>query len=243
MSGHSHWRTIKRKKESADIKRGKIFSKITRALSVAARKGEDPETNPKLRLAIERAKALNMPKENIRRAIKRGTRELAEGELEEILFEAYGPGGVAIIVEGITDNKNRTLNEISQILKQCKGKLAKEGSVRWQFERRGVITLDLDAQSDAFKDKEALALKAIEAGAENIYWHNGLLDVYVKIEDLEGAKENLKREKIKIESASLDWVAKKMVKMEEKENQLVEKLFEALDENEAVQEIYSNLKL
>jgi len=243
MSGHSHWSTIKRQKQAADKKRGQIFSKLSRAISIAAREGRgDHETNPKLRLAIEQAKDFNMPKENIEKAIKRGTGELEGGELEKILFEAYGPAGVAIIIEGITDNKNRSLAEITQILRQHNAKLASGGSVKWLFDRKGVVVIDSKTQDESLQKKDALELAVIEAGAEDIYWHNSFLDIYVKIEDLEEVKESLKKKGISIEVASLDWVANKMVEIDEKEKEALERLFESLDENDAVQEIYSNLK-
>jgi len=243
MSGHSHFSKIKHKKKITDKKRGQIFSKLAREISVAAREGGgDPATNAKLRLAIERAKAINLPKENVERAIKRGVGELEGVQLEEVLFEAYGPGGIALIIEGITDNKNRTLGEVKQILQQHNGKLVGGGQVKWLFERRGVIIINRESQTENLKNKEELELKVIEAGAEDIYWHNDILDVYTKIESLEGVKKNLEKEEIKIESVSLDWVAKEMVTVVEKERESCEKLFEALDESDAVQEIYSNLK-
>lgn len=245
MSGHSHAKTILHKKQITDAKRGKIFSKLARLISVAAREGGgDPATNSKLRLAIEEARSFNLPKDNIERAIKRGTGELAgEEKLEEVVFEAYGPGGIAIIIEGITDNKNRTLGEIKQILNQNNGKLAGEGSVKWLFERRSCLVVDSESQTEELKDKEKLELEAIEAGAEDIYWHDNLLDVYTKPGDLEKIKKSLEAKEIKIDSSSLDWVAKEMIEVEEKEKESCQKLFEALDENDAVQDIYSNLKI
>ncbi|MBZ9578264.1 YebC/PmpR family DNA-binding transcriptional regulator [Patescibacteria group bacterium] len=243
MSGHSHWHRIKHKKGIADKKRGQIFSKLSRTISVAAReKGGDPETNPKLRLAIEKAKEFNIPKENIERAIKRGTGELKGVTLEEVFFEAYGPGKIAIIIEGITDNKNRTLSEIKQILNQNKGKLVSPGAVKWMFERKGCITVDCKSQIEDLKDKGKLELLAIEAGAEDIYWHDEVLDIYTKPEGLEEIKKILENKGIKTESTSLDWVAKKELETEEKDKIACQKLFAALDDNEAVQEIYSNLK-
>lgn len=242
MSGHSHWHKIRYRKGVADAKKSKAFSKVARIISVAAREGGgDPEMNAKLRLAIEMAKRINLPAENIERAIKRGTGELEGIRLEPIIFEAYGPGNTAIIIEGITDNKNRALTEIKQILNQNGGKLVGEGQVRWMFEKRGVVLVNRELQIEDFKDKEKLELEAIEAGAEDIYWHNNVLDVYTKIKDLEQVKNNLEKRGIKIESASLDWVAKDMIEVEEKTKQACQKLFEALDENENVQEIYSNL--
>lgn len=243
MSGHSHARTILHKKQITDAKRGKIFSKISRQISVAVREGADPKTNPKLRSAVEEAKKFGMPKENIERAIKRGMGQLPGTKLEEVVFEAYGPGGIALIIEGITDNKNRTFSEIKQILSQNKGKLANEGSVKWLFERKGCIIVDCELQNEDLKDKEDLELKAIEAGAEDIYWHNDILDIYTKPEEVEKVKKNLEEKGIQAESVSLDWVAKEGIEAEEKIKEASEKLFEALDENDAVQEIYSNLKI
>lgn len=183
MSGHSHAKTIKRVKEASDKKRGQIFSKMARLISVAVKEsGSNPGTNPKLRIAMETARSVNMPKDNIDRAIKRGAGEdvLAEN-LEEVTFEAYGPGGVAIIVEGITDNKNRTLGEIKQVLSQHGAKMIGEGGLRWMFER-----------------------KLKEPGA-------------------------------------LEWEPKQEIELSTKDREACERLFEALDGNEAVQEIYSNL--
>lgn len=243
MSGHSHWSKIKHDKKASDAKKGKVFSKMARLISLAAREGgADPSTNSELRLVIERAKAINLPKENIERAIKRGSGELEAVQFKAFLFETYGPGGIAIIIEGITDNKKRALGEIKKILAEHNGKLVGEGSVKWLFERKGVITIDPKAQISSLGNKEELELKTIEAGAEDIYWHQDLLDIYTKIKDLERVKESLEKKEITIESASLDWVAKEQIAVDEKEKQAVERLFEALDDSEAVQEIYSNLK-
>jgi len=243
MSGHSHARTIKHQKMITDQKRGQIFSKLARSIEVAVKEGgADPEANAKLRVVIEEAKKFNLPRNNIERAIKRGTGELAGEKLEEVLFEAYGPGRIAVIIEGITDNKNRTLGEIKQILNQNNGKLASSGSVKWLFERKGCITLYIANQREEI-GKEDLEMLAIEAGAEDIYWHENILDVYVKPELLEEVKKNLEAKKIKIDSSSLDWVAKEEMSVDEKIKEACQKLFEELDENEAVQEIYSNLKI
>jgi len=217
---------------------------MARVISVAVKEGgPNPETNSKLRLAIETSRSFNMPSENIERAIKRATGEIPGEKLEEVLFEAYGPGGIAIIVEGITDNKNRTLGEIKQILNQNGGKLVGEGSVRWMFERKGCIIVDLKLQIEDLQNREKLELIVIEAGAEDIYWHEDILDVYTKIEELEKVKKKLEEKGIKIEGVSLDWVPKEEISVDGKTKEACQKLFEALDENEAVQEIYSNLKI
>jgi len=241
MSGHSHWATVKRGKEIEDKKRGKIFSKLSRMISVAAKEGgKNPESNSSLRITIEQAKNANMPKDNIERAIKRGVGELEGEKLEQVVFEAYGPGKTAIIIEGITDNKNRTLLEIKQILSQNNGKLANEGSVKWLFERKGFLMID---NKEKTTENEELELAVIEAGAEDIKWQEDILEIYTKPDDLEKVKKNLEEKKIKVGSASLDWVAKEIIEVNEKNKQSCEKLFEALDENDAVQDIYSNLKL
>ncbi|OIP74775.1 MAG: transcriptional regulator [Parcubacteria group bacterium CG2_30_36_18] len=243
MSGHSHAKTIRHAKNITDQKRGQMFSKMARMISVAVKEGgPNPETNSKLRLAFEMAKKINMPKENIERAIKQAAGGEEGVNLTEVVFEAYGPGGIAIIIEGITDNKNRTLGEIKQVLSQNGGKLVGEGSVQWMFERKGCITIELEPQTLDSK-KEELELIAIEAGAEDIYWHTDILDIYTKPEELEKVKKNLEGKKIPIESASLDWVAKEQTESNEKQKESCQKLFDALDENDAVQEIYSNLKV
>ena len=242
MSGHSHWAGIKYKKQLADAQKGKVFSKLAREISISAREGRDPDVNPKLRVAIEKAKKMKMPWENIERAIKKGAGEISGEKLEEVLFEAYGSGGIAILIEGITDNKNRALNEVRQILEKNKGKLVSEGGVKWMFERKGCITINFKSQTPNPKSKEELEMAAIEAGAEDFYWHGEVLDLYTKVGDLERVKKNLEERGIKIESSSLDWVAKEMLEVGEREREELEKLFEALDESEAVQEIYSNLR-
>ena len=250
MSGHSHARTIKHQKELTDQKRGQVFSKMARVISLAVKEGgQNPETNNKLKVAMEQAKQFNMPRGNIERAIKQVTDKGEGANLIEVVFEAYGPGGVAIIIEGITDNKNRTLGEIKQTLSQHQGKLVAEGAIKWMFERRGTIMVDIKNRLEQTAKNlpniknEELELKAIESGAEDYYWRNDYLEIYTKAENLEKVKQGLKDKKIKIESASLDWIAKERVAVGEKEKELCQKLFEALDENEAVQEIYSNIKL
>jgi YebC/PmpR family DNA-binding regulatory protein len=246
MSGHSHAKTILHKKQITDAKRGQIFSKLSRQISVAAReKGDNPETNPALRIVIEKARGFNLPKENIERAIKRGSGGPEDTKLESVLFEAYGPGGIAIIIEGITDNKNRTLGEMKKVLSQNNGKLAGSGSVKWMFERKGCLEIQSGEEGDGHKEKkkEDLELLVIEAGAEDIYWHNNILDIYTKPEELEKVKKSLEEKGVQVESTTLDWVAKEQIELDEKNKEACQKLFEALDENDAIQEIYSNIKL
>ena len=238
MSGHSHAKTIKHQKELTDKKRGQMFSKMARVISVAVKEGgPNTETNTKLRLAFEMAKRINMPKDNVERAIARGAGP-SEGEnLEEVSFEAYGPGGIALIIDGITDNKNRTLGEVKQALNQSGGKLVGEGAVRWMFERKGTIVV----KNQEIKPSD-LELMAIDAGAQDIYWHEDTLDIYTKQEDLENIRKTLEGKGLKLESVSLDWVAKEGMDVDEKAREDCQKLFDALDENDAVQDVYSNLK-
>lgn len=244
MSGHSHWSSIKHKKVIEDQKRGKIFSKLARLISVAAREGSDPEMNPKLRKALQEARSFNMPKDKIEKAIKRGIGEIEGEKLYQFSYEGVIPGKISLIIEGITDNKNRTLSEIKQILQKYQGKLAIEGSLKWQFEKKGVLTLNLKNQFSQNFSLEGLQLKVIEAGAEDIYLHpdKDLLDVYAKPEELEKVKKNLENQGFKIESFSLHWVAKEQVELSPEERKKYQKLFEELGENEAVQDIYSNFK-
>ncbi len=257
MSGHSHFHSIKHKKEAEDKKRGKIFSKLSRLISVAAREGGGDITgNPRLKLAIEQAKSFNMPKDNIERAIKKGTGELESERLEEVEFEVFGPGGIALIVEGITDNKNRTLNEVKQILNQNNSKMANEGSVKWLFERKGIIELNPfekdeednknddnnNNEEEKEKIKEEIELAVIDSGAENMSWQEDILEVYASPSELENVKKNIEKKGIKIESSSLGWLAKEEIEVDEKKKEAIERLIELLEDNDAIQNIYSNMK-
>lgn len=244
MSGHSHARTVKHKKDLDAKRRGKIFSKMARLISVAVKEGgPNPEINAKLRMAIDTARSYNMPNDNVERAIKRSSGELPGEKLEEVLFEAYGPGGTALLIEGITDNKNRALGEVKKTLNQYNGKLVGEGAVRWMFERKGCITVNKKEQKEDFQNKEGLELIAIEAGAEDVGWRDDNLDIYVAIENLEKTKKSLEEKGVKIESRTLEWKPKKTMNLEEKEKTSCLKLFEALDESDSVQDIYSNIEL
>lgn len=240
MSGHSHWSGIKHKKELEDKKRSKIFSKLNRILTIAAKNGLDPESNPKLKTAIEQARAFNMPNDNIERVLKKASGDQEMSNLEEFLYEAIGPGKIAIIIEGITDNKNRTMLEIKQILSQKGGKVAQEGSLRWQFQPRGVIRISLEDNPQT--NKEDLELLAIETGAEDIKWHEAILEIYVKPTNIEATKTTLESKNVKTTSAGLEWIANEEIEIDPKEKNQAQELFEALDESEDVQNIYSNLK-
>ncbi len=241
MSGHSHFSSIKHKKGLEDQKRGKIFSKLARQIIILVRrKGPNPDTNYQLKIAIEKAKSFNMPKVNIERAIKKGSGKEEGNRLEEFTFEAYGPGGIAIMIEGITDNKKRSWNEIKQILDKNGGKLVSEGSVKWMFQKLGIIEINPAEQKN--KTREDLELEAIEAGAQDTKWKNDLLEVYTPPEELEKVKNKLQENNLVIESSGLGWVASKEMELDPKEYNSAEKLFDTLEENEDVQDIYSNLK-
>lgn len=242
MSGHSHAKTVKRTKDANDAKRGKIFSKLSKLVSIAAKDGSDPESNAKLKQAIEAAKKANMPKDNVLKAIQRGSGATKDSEqLEEVLYEALGPGGTNIIIEGITDNKNRTLLEIRQVLQKNNSKLANEGSIKWAFDHKGIIVIEVREQN-----KDELELKAIEAGAEDTKWfqqnEEEFLEIITAVDNLEQTKKNLESQKVAIDSSALGWIAKEGMVLPEKQATACEKLFDALDDNDDIQEIYSNLK-
>ena len=240
MSGHSHAKTVMATKTANDAKKGKIYSKYGSLITIAVKEGGgsgDPEKNSKLKAIIEQAKGANMPKDNIERAIKRGTGELVGESLETVSYEGFGPGGIAVVISGITDNTNRTLGEIRSIFNQNGGKMAGEGAVRWMFESKGTITVPVTGTSI-----EELELLAIELGAEDVSSHETTVDIYTKPENLETVKKGLEEKNIKIDSASIDFVAKEEVIISEKEREQAQRLFDALDDNDAVNDIYSNIK-
>ena len=240
MSGHSHAKTVMATKMANDANKGKVYSKYGRLITIAVKDGGgsgDPLKNSKLKAIIEQAKNANMPKENIERAIKKGTGELAGESLEEVSFEGFGPGGIALIINGITDNTNRTLGEIRSILNQNNGKIAGEGAVRWMFERKGAITVKTEGKS-----KEEIELLAIELGADDVSSNGDTIDIYTQPENLDNLKKALDEKQIIIESSSIDFVAKEEVTLSEREKEQAEKLFESLDDNDAVNDIYSNIK-
>ena len=234
MAGHSKWANIKHKKAREDAKRGKIFTKVTREIIVAARLGGgDPDKNPRLRRAIQKAKSVNMPKENIERAIKRGTGELEGVSYEEVVYEGYGPGGVAILVEAITDNRNRTVSEIRTIFSKHGGNLGEAGCVAWMFERKGLITV-----KDV--DEDLLMEVAIEAGAEDVSQEEGLFSVITAVEDLDRVREAIEEKGIKVESARLTYIPQSTVRVEGEKAEKLIKLLDALEDHDDVQNVYAN---
>jgi len=243
MSGHSHAKTIKHDKELADKKRGAAFSKTIRLITVAVKDGgSNPETNARLRMALDMAKSVNMPKDNVERAIARASGAEGAQALSEFLFEAYGPGNVALLVEGITDNKNRALNDVKTILNQNGGKLVGEGAVRWMFEHKGAVIVESDKQAPEMQNKENLEMAAIDAGADDIYWFENILEVHTTPENTEAVKKALEEKGVKVESFSLIWLAKEEIEGDEKIKEQNQRLIDALNDNDSVQEVYSNLK-
>lgn len=240
MSGHSHAKKIMHEKGAADAKRSQVFSKLANELTIAAKEGGggDPMANPRLRTVMEKAKEVNMPSENVERAIKKASGGEG-GQLQEMLIEAYGPGGIALLVSAITDNRNRTLGEIKQILQRSQGKMVEGGAVRWLFELKGVGVVEPD-EARPLPKKEDLELLAIEAGAEDLYWHDDILDIYTNPANLATLKEKLGGKGLRV-ATSLDWVPKEHVQATQKDHQAIEQLFEALDEQNDVQDIYSNI--
>ncbi len=240
MAGHSKWAQIKRKKAATDAKRGKIFTKLIREITVAARLGGgNPENNPRLRAAIAAARAENMPKENIERAIKRGTGELDGGvNYEEITYEGYGPGGVAVLIEAMTDNRNRTIAEIRRIFSRCNGNLGESGCVSWMFEKKGLIVVDKDKV-----DEDTLMEVALEAGAEDIKEGEREYEVITSPKDLEGVKKALADHGIEYQMAEVTMYPQTVVKLEGKEAEQMLRLMEMLEDNDDVQRVYANFDI
>ncbi len=239
MSGHSKWAQIKRQKGANDVKRGAMFTKMGREIAVAARAGgADPDGNFRLRLAIERARAVNMPADTIKRAIEKAA-GAGEGEqFEEIVYEGYGPGGVAILVEAATDNRNRTAADVRSIFTKAGGQLAGSGSVAWQFEQRGVITL-----APGQGDPEQLELSAIDAGADDVDSTADQVEVYTKPTDLEAVRKTLEKAGVKIETAELSMTPKNTIELEEGKARQALRLVELLEDHDDVQRVTANFEI
>jgi YebC/PmpR family DNA-binding regulatory protein len=239
MSGHSHWATIKHKKGAADAKKGKLFSKIARLIILAARQGGgDPKMNLKLAYALEEARAANMPKDNVERAIKRGTGELEGVIYEEVIYEGYGPGGVAFLVEALTDNKNRSASEIRKIFEGVGGNLGTTGSVRRLFERKGLIHV-----SAAGVSEDQLLSDVLDAGADNMEKSGEAFEITTAPADFDKVKKALAEKKYKIESSELAMIPSMSVPVDEEIGAKILRLMEALDESDDVQKIYANFEL
>ena len=240
MSGHSKWSTIKHKKGAADAKRGKIFTRIIKEMTIAARLGGgDAEGNPRLRAAVAEAKANNMPKDNIERAIKRGSGELEGAMYEEVTYEGYGPGGVAIIVEALTDNGNRTTPEIRHAFEKNGGNLGTPGSVKFQFERKGYFAVEKSAA-----DEDKLMEIAIEAGADDLQSDDAeAYEIYTSPETFEAVRQALESNKIPTVEAKLGMIPANYVSLDESKSRQAMKLLEALDDHDDVQNVWSNFDI
>jgi YebC/PmpR family DNA-binding regulatory protein len=239
MSGHSKWSTIKHKKGAADAKRGKIFTKLIKEITVAARMGGgDPNGNPRLRAAIIAARGSNMPGDNIDRAIKKGTGELEGVSYEEITYEGYGPGGVAILVETVTDNRNRTVSEIRHLFSKYNGNMGETGSVSWMFSKHGVITVPKEGI-----EEDQLMEKALEVGADDVRDEGDIFEVHCSPPDLESITEQLKEAKISVESSAVVAIPKNYIKLEGRDAEVMIRLMGMLEDHDDVQHVWANFDI
>jgi len=239
MSGHSKWHSIKHKKAATDSKRGRAFTKLIKEITIAARiGGGDAEANPRLRKAVGDAKALNMPADNIKRAIMKGTGELEGGQLDEVTYEGYGPGGVAMIVQAVTDNRNRTVSEIRHVFAKNGGNMGEAGSVSWMFHKKGYIVIE---KSKA--DEETLMSLAIDAGADDFTSEPSGYEIITAPESFDSVVSAVKAKGIEPITAEISMIPQNYVKVEGKNAQQVVKLMEALDEHDDVQHVYANFDI
>lgn len=238
MGGHSHWATTKRHKASVDAKRGKIFTRVIRELTIAARQGGDPDGNPRLRLAIAKAKDANMPGDTLKKAIQRGTGELPGVTYEEFSLEGYGPGGTALLLEITSDNRNRTVAEIRNLLTKNNGNMAEAGSVAWQFHKKGLLVVE---QGKVEEDR--LLSLALEAGAEDVKVDEKAFEVITSPHDFEAVKKALLDAKIDPSLAEVTFVPQNHIKLEERPAEQMLKLMEILDEHDDVQKVHANFDI
>ncbi len=239
MSGHSKWSTIKRKKGAADAKRGQLFTKLAREITVAARTGlPDPDANARLRIAVQKARAESMPKENIDRAIARAVGENSAEQYEELYYEGYGPGGTAIMIQTMTDNRNRTVGELRSTLTRSGGTLGESGSVGWMFDQTGVITFSLGDQ-----DEDDVAMAAIEAGAADFAVEDGVVEIYTESSDLHKVAEALTAAGYEYENAELIMKPQTLLQPDPDQAVKVIRLLEKLEDLDDVQSVYSNLDI
>jgi YebC/PmpR family DNA-binding regulatory protein len=235
MSGHSKWAQIKRSKGAADAKRGQLFTKLGREIAVAARDGADPSGNARLRLAIQRARDANMPMDTIERAVKRGAGAGDAANYQEVSYEGYGPNGVAVLVEALTDNRNRAAAEIRSVFNRGGGNLGESGSVRWLFDERGVITADLSGH-----DPDEIALTAIDVGADDVQAYDDAIEIYTEPARLEEVRSALDEAGIPVASSEVTMVPKVTVQLDDQAAQQTLRLLERLEELDDVQRVYSN---
>lgn len=239
MSGHSKWHSIKHKKAAQDAKRGKIFTKTIREIAIAARiGGGDPDANPRLRKAIADAKAVNMPADNIKRAIQKGTGQLEGVTYEEIAYEGYGPGGVAIYVEALSDNKNRTVSELRRIFTTHSGRIGESGCVAWMFQRKGYIVVE---KAKASEDK--LLEVILDAGAEDMREDGSNYEIFTSPENYESVANALKKHNIELAASNLGYIPQNYVKLEGKQAQQLLNLMEELEDHDDVQHVWANFDI
>ncbi|MDO8593038.1 MAG: YebC/PmpR family DNA-binding transcriptional regulator [bacterium] len=238
MSGHSKWATTKRQKAVVDAKRGAIFTKLGKLIAVAARKGGDPTVNFSLRMAMDKARAVNMPKENIERAVKRGTGELGGAQIEELTYEGLGPAKTQFIVKVLTDNKNRTAAEIRHLFSEAGGSLA---AVMWNFELKAVIRIESEEAKN--KSLSELELELIDSGAQDILTEDEGITIFTKPEDLQKVKKFLEDKNIKTESADIEYIAKDLLKLNAEDKDKVQAFIDQLEENEDVADYYTNANI
>ena len=239
MSGHSKWSTIKHQKGAADAKRGALFTKLSRDIALAVREGggADPDMNFKLRLALDRAKSNNMPLDSITRAVKRGSGEGSDGEsLEQVTYEGYGPGGGAILIQAVTTNRNRTASDVRAAFNRGGGNLGESGCVAWNFDLRGVVTVDIDDGDKA----EELGLLAIDVGAEDIQIDEGVLDIFSPIESLQDVQKAVEAEGVAIRTAEMSMVPKTTIELGAKEAEQTLRLLDALEDLDDIQKAFTN---
>lgn len=239
MSGHSKWANIKFRKERQDAKKGKIFTKLIKEITIAARaSGGEPETNPRLRTALQNARAANMPMRNIENAILKGTGELPGVVYEEVVYEGYGPAGVAIYIESTTDNKNRTVSEVRHLLSKYGGNLGESGCVAWMFHKKGLIQVPQKNYNE-----EELMLLAIDAGAEDFKVEDDYYEIYTSYDDLDTVNSKLSENGIKIETAEITFIPQTTIHLEGKQAEQMLKLMDALDDNDDIQNVYANFDI
>ena len=239
MSGHSKWSTIKRKKGAEDAKRGKIFTRLARDIMLAARSGGgDPTTNPALRVAVDKAKGANMPKDNIERAIKKGTGELAGGEVEEVTYEAFAPHGVPLLIDCVTDNRNRTIADVRRILNKLGGNMAEAGSVSWMFDTRGYITIERSGQ-----DPDEVFMVAVDAGAEDVEIGDDTIEIFTDPADLHTVVTRLEKAGLEIDEATLSQFPKNEIELDHQETIKIMNIIEALEDLDDIDQVYSGLAI